>query len=98
MSSLPASYATSLGGILRSNSNSAGSVSTNKLRPSLPTHHRALSGALSTRAMDIYALSDSEDEAVELVKPQGGFVTARRAPLIKSEEEKKSRLQYVVRI
>ena len=87
-SALPVSYVNSLGGncaaaarVTASPSNrtpyprsSAGMLGTSrpKLRPCFPVEMRALPGALSSRELEIYNLSDSEDERVELAKVQGG--------------------------
>jgi hypothetical protein len=46
-----------------------------KRKPYFPTEKRILPGALSTKEMEIYNLSDSEDERVELTKFHGGIMT-----------------------
>lgn len=100
---MPSMYMTSMGGLLRSRSNSItastdtqqSSKKDRKYKLTFPIQRRAISGALSTREMDIYALSDSEDERVEMTKFHGGYITDKPNP-IKANEQ--SKLKYVVRI
>jgi hypothetical protein len=100
---MPSVYMTSMGGLLRSRSNSTtasmdipqSSKKDKKCKMSFPIQRRAISGALSTREMDIYALSDSEDERVEMTKFHGGYITDKPNP-IKANEQ--SKLKYVVRV
>jgi hypothetical protein len=66
-----------------------------KRTPSFPIQRRAISGALSTREMEIYALSDSEDERVEMTKAHGGYTSDKPNPIKGSEQNK---LKYVVRV
>ena len=62
--------------IFPSNDSSSNSISLlPKRKPYFPTEKRILPGALSTKEMEIYNLSDSEDERVELTKFHGGIMT-----------------------
>lgn len=67
---LPVCYSSATGGKLGVTEDSL--LRTRKHTPCLPISRRALPGALSTREMEIYALSDSEDERVEMTKFHGG--------------------------
>ena len=95
----------SMGGLLHRSLSESSSASTEvsaqsskkvkKHKLSFPIQRRALPGVLSTRKMDIYALSDSEDERVEITKFHGGFTTDKPNPIKANEQNK---LKYVVRV